>query len=120
MFWNETTVTRMTHRTKVIIAGSSVFLVLFAVIIVPNFVRALTTRSENACINNLRQIDGAKQQWALEYKKGSHYVPSWQDIRPYLGRGPDSTIPKCPHGGIYTIGKVGEMPKCTYPDDVVY
>src|SRR6266478_4702290 len=39
---------------------------LLAAIAIPNFVRARSTSQKNACINNLRQIDGAKQQWALE------------------------------------------------------
>ena len=39
---------------------------LLAAIAIPNFVKARTTSQTNACINNLRQIDGAKQQWALE------------------------------------------------------
>src|ERR1700691_4733209 len=41
---------------------------LLAAIAIPNFVRARTTSQMNACINNLRQIDGAKQQWALEHQ----------------------------------------------------
>ena len=39
---------------------------LLAAIAIPNFVRLARPRRQNACINNLRQIDGAKQQWALE------------------------------------------------------
>ena len=42
---------------------------LLAAIAIPNFVKARTTSQTNACINNLRQIDGAKQQWALENRK---------------------------------------------------
>ena len=42
---------------------------LLAAIAIPNFVRARQTAQTNACINNLRQIDGAKEQWALENKK---------------------------------------------------
>ena len=38
---------------------------LLAAIAIPNFVRARNTAQKNTCINNLRQIDGAKQQWAL-------------------------------------------------------
>ena len=38
---------------------------LLAAIAIPNFVRARQTSQTNACINNLRQIDAAKQQWAL-------------------------------------------------------
>ena len=43
---------------------------LLVAIAIPNFVRARTTSQQNACINNLRQIDGAAQTWALENKKG--------------------------------------------------
>ena len=42
---------------------------LLAAIAIPNFVKARTTAQRNACINNLRQIDGAKEQWALENNK---------------------------------------------------
>ncbi len=42
---------------------------LLAAIAIPNFVRARTQSQKNACINNLRQIDGAVQQWALENKQ---------------------------------------------------
>ena len=42
---------------------------LLAAIAIPNFIRARTTSQKNACINNLRQIDDAIQQWAMEKKK---------------------------------------------------
>ena len=42
---------------------------LLAAIAIPNFIKARTTSQMNACINNLRQIDGAEQQWALELKQ---------------------------------------------------
>ncbi len=39
---------------------------LLAAIAIPNFVKARATSQANACINNLRQIDGAINEWALE------------------------------------------------------
>jgi len=39
---------------------------LLAAIAIPSFMRARTTAQKNACINNLRQIEGAKEQYALE------------------------------------------------------
>ena len=57
---------------------------LLAAIAIPNFVRARTTSQRNACINNLRQIDGAKQQWALETKQAPTAVPGYPDISDYL------------------------------------
>ncbi len=49
----------------------------------------------NACLNNLRQIDAAKQQWALENRKTAETIPGAQDIAAYLKDG----VPKCPAGG---------------------
>ena len=45
-------------------------------IAIPNFVKARATSQQNACINNLRQIDAAKQQWALEKGKQATDVPT--------------------------------------------
>jgi outer membrane lipoprotein-sorting protein len=69
----------------------------------------------NACINNLRQIDAAKQEWALEKGKPNGTVVTEADIKPYIKLDPNGNIPKCPSGGKYTIGKVGELPTCSIP-----
>jgi septal ring factor EnvC (AmiA/AmiB activator) len=66
----------------------------------------------NACLNNLRQIDGAKQQWALENRKTAETIPSAQDIGAYLK---DGVLPKCPGGGAYTLNAVGAHPACSIP-----
>jgi hypothetical protein len=75
---------------------------------------ALSTeaRQRNACINNLRQIDAAKNQWALEKGKANGTAVTEADITPYIQGG---VLPKCPAGGKYTIGKVGENPTCSIP-----
>jgi hypothetical protein len=62
------------------------------------------------CISNLRLIDSAKNQWALENHKTNGNVGG-EDIQPYLGR--NAEIPKCPDGGNYTIDGIGEPPKCS-------
>src|SRR5947209_11423404 len=69
---------------------------LLATIAIPNFVRARLKAQQSACINNLRQIDGAKQTWALENKAGQTAVPNLGNIQPYLGRGTLGTAPTCP------------------------
>jgi len=97
--------------------------ILFAIILIPmmfaiaipNFVRARTTSQQNACINNLRLIDSAKQQWALEFRKQATDTPAMQDLKTYLGHGPNGDLPTCPAGGVYTVGPVGEKPTCTIP-----
>jgi len=65
--------------------------------------------ASSACINILRQIDGAKQQWALEKRKETNDIPSMIDIAQYIHGG----IPKCPVGGVYTLGPVAESPRCS-------
>jgi len=91
---------------------------LLAAIAIPNFVRARTTSQQNACINNLRQIDGAKQQWALEYKAAATVTPVQSDIQPYLGRGGNGTVPTCPSDSSstfttsYTINDLQTAPVC--------
>jgi prepilin-type N-terminal cleavage/methylation domain-containing protein len=69
---------------------------LLATIAIPNFVRARLKAQQSACINNLRQIDGAKQTWALEAKAGQNVTPNIGNIQPYLGRGAAGTAPTCP------------------------
>ncbi len=69
-----------------------------------------------SCINGLRMIDGSKQQWAFEKHLSASAVPTLEDLRPYL-RGRNETDLNwlhCPSGGVYTIGPVGEPPKCSY------
>ena len=67
---------------------------LLAAIAIPNFVRARTTSQKNACINNLRQIDGAVQQYALEMRTAT--VGTVAQLTPYLGKGAAGTWPTCP------------------------
>src|ERR1700760_3988874 len=69
---------------------------LLAAIAIPNFVHARTTAQQNACINNLRQIDGAKQQYALENKMAPTGTPTAAQIQPYMGRGVAGSLPACP------------------------
>ena len=67
---------------------------------------------QNTCINNLRMIDAAKQQWALEKSKNDDAVPSAHDLLPYLT---DGVFPVCPEGGTYTINAIGQLPACSIP-----
>ena len=83
---------------------------LLAAIAIPNFVKARTTAQKNACINNLRQIDGAKEQWALENKKVASDTPVDSDLM-----GTDKYIkvkPTCPAGGTYSYNNMVTKPAC--------
>jgi prepilin-type N-terminal cleavage/methylation domain-containing protein len=82
---------------------------LLAAIAIPSFVKARATSQQNACINNLRQIDSAKEQWALAQKKTNGDTPVTADINDYIK---GDTIPDCPAAGTYTYGNVGTNPVC--------
>jgi hypothetical protein len=97
--------------TNYVSVGLSVFLLpMMLAIAIPNFVKARQTSQMNACINNLRQIDGAKNEWALENGKKPGDVPTDQDLKPYFKKG---AFPICPAGGIYTIGAISNSPTCS-------
>jgi hypothetical protein len=71
--------------------------------------RARESVQRNACINNLRQIDGAKEQWALEHKKEAGDLIVMSEVDEYFKGG----HPKCPADGVYRYRKVGDTPLCS-------
>jgi prepilin-type N-terminal cleavage/methylation domain-containing protein len=91
---------------------------LLATIAIPNFMRARTTAQRTACINNLKQIDGAKQEWAMESKASPTATPSLANIQPYLGRGSAGTAPTCPADSSqtfatsYSVNDLSTAPTC--------
>ncbi|MGA3266020.1 MAG: hypothetical protein ABSE16_04270 [Verrucomicrobiota bacterium] len=76
---------------------------------------SLEVQQRYACINNLRQIDAAKNEWALEKGKPNGTPVAEDDIKPYIKLDADGNLPRCPAGGKYTIGNVGEKPTCSIP-----
>src|SRR5579859_3361553 len=89
-----------------------IFIPMMLAIAIPNFVKARDVAIQNACINNLRQIDAAKQQWALENGKNPGDVPTAEDLKPFFKNG---IFPTCPARGTYTIGAVSNAPTCSIP-----
>jgi prepilin-type N-terminal cleavage/methylation domain-containing protein len=87
---------------------------LLAAIAIPNFVKARATSQANACINNLRQIDAAANEWALEKGQTTGNTISYpNDLTPYIKLNSYNQIPGCPAGGSYTENTVGIVPTCT-------
>jgi prepilin-type N-terminal cleavage/methylation domain-containing protein len=87
---------------------------LLAAIAIPNFVRARATSQANACINNLRQIDAAANQWALEAKKkAGDTITLGTDLTPYIKLTSGGVLPPCPAAGTYTLASVGPSPTCS-------
>jgi prepilin-type N-terminal cleavage/methylation domain-containing protein len=87
---------------------------LLAAIAIPNFVKARASSQASACINNLTQIDGAAQQWALENNhKTGDAITYPNDLTPYIKLNSASSIPPCPSGGTYSCPSVGCIPTCS-------
>jgi prepilin-type N-terminal cleavage/methylation domain-containing protein len=92
---------------------------LLAGIAIPNFIKARETARKNACINNLRLIDGAIQQWALEDNINGSAQVKISALTPYLGRGGNGDVNgnvKCPSGGTYSVTTVDTKPSCSKSD----
>jgi type IV pilus assembly protein PilA len=87
---------------------------LLAAVAIPNLVTARKKAQKQACISNMKTIEGAKAAWALEAKKSDADVPTDADLF-----GPDKNIrdkPSCPSGGTYDLKAVSERPTCTVPE----
>ncbi len=87
---------------------------LLAAIAIPNLVHARETSQQKVCINNLRQIDGGAQNWALEHNKQPSDPYTFDDVKPYLKLDSQGNMAGCPSGGTYNPGtSVGNPPTCT-------
>jgi hypothetical protein len=69
-----------------------------------------STSPLNLCLNNLRMIDGAKDQFVIEHHLTNGVAVKQQDISPYL---PDGKLPVCVKGGQYTINVSGSNAVCS-------
>jgi len=78
-------------------------------IAVPNFVRARDSSRTQSCIANLRQIDSAKEQWAMDNKKNTGDTMAMGDLAGVYMK----STPSCPAGGTYTLNAVGTNPTCS-------
>src|SRR5689334_16943477 len=79
-------------------------------IAVPNFIRARESSRAKSCVSNLKQIDSAKEQWAMDNKKTSADTPATTDL--YGTTKYVKSTPACPASGTYTINAVGTAPAC--------
>jgi prepilin-type N-terminal cleavage/methylation domain-containing protein len=87
---------------------------LLAAIAIPNFIRARQKSQQNACINNLRQIDAAINEWALENGQTTGAsVSSVMTVSLYIKLNSNSSVPGCPAGGTYATTTVGATPQVT-------
>lgn len=82
---------------------------LLAAIAIPSFLNARTRSQRSACQNNLRQLSGAMDQYALDHNNTAPTALS--DIcgaTLYVKQ-----TPTCPAGGSYTLGALGSDATCS-------
>ena len=103
-------------RPKTTFTWVAIIVIIFPVVamVTPNLLPAKENRNRTSCTNNLRLIESAKEQWALENNKTNSETPEWKDVLPYLGRG-GGVMPKCSQDGTYSLRPVGVHPTCSYP-----
>ena len=86
-------------------------------IAVPNFISARSNSQKNTCVSNLKQIESAKEQWAMVNKKGATDTPTSTDLVGDATSGFLKAYPECPTGGSYTIGNMSTRPVCSKSAD---
>jgi prepilin-type N-terminal cleavage/methylation domain-containing protein len=79
-------------------------------IAIPNFLRARESSKAKSCQGNLRQVETAKEQWAMDTKAAAAATPVAADLAPDYIKG---TFPTCPSAGVYTIGDMNTRPVCS-------
>ncbi|MEN6371671.1 MAG: prepilin-type N-terminal cleavage/methylation domain-containing protein [Armatimonadota bacterium] len=85
-------------------------------IAIPSYLTVRANSQECLCCTHLRHLQDAKERWAMENKKKNTDTPAFDDLIPaYL-----KEIPKCPCGGEYKLGSVGENTTCTIPNHKIY
>lgn len=82
---------------------------LLAAIAIPNLVKARTMSRMNICVNNLRLIEHATEQAALELGTASGAVPAAATVNTYIKGG----APVCPNTGAYTYPATGGNASCS-------
>ena len=103
-------------RRKWVIQGLCLVLPMVGLAAVLCFTQSFTTRCHpmsplNACVANLKQLEGAKANWVLEERRRPQDIPSIADLigpTRYIAR-----LPACPSGGVYTYGRADKPPTCS-------
>jgi competence protein ComGC len=87
---------------------------ILAVIIIPNLIKARPIHNAQPCLNNLREIEAAANQFAIvHHKVVGDPINFPDDLTPFMRLNSDGKIPSCPWGGVYSMKRVGDTPTCS-------
>ena len=88
---------------------------LLAAIAIPSFVKARNTSQQNACINNLRQVDSAKEQAAMAMRWADNQATDAETYRAAVNAYIKAGEHTCPgDNAAYTYNVIGENPICAF------
>jgi prepilin-type N-terminal cleavage/methylation domain-containing protein len=80
-------------------------------IAVPNFIRARESSRAKSCQANLKQIDSAKEQYAMDNRlNAGGAVP---DGALWAAGAYIKAEPRCPSNGTYTVAAISTNPSCS-------
>src|SRR5258706_10596073 len=83
---------------RIVIIGAITIVVVVGVAVLPNLITSRKISAINACVNNLRAIEGAKHLWAVENRKTNGEAVTWENLRGYfIDRDPNEKL-VCPGG----------------------
>ena len=105
----------MIRPLKIAGATTAIAIVVYAFL---SFISLMSIREPlpgQACIANLKGFDVAKELWALEKGK-TNLNESPMDAALFGATLYIREKPKCPEGGIYSLGKLSERPTCSIAD----
>ena len=88
---------------------------LLAAIAIPSFMKVRTSSQQNACINNLRQIEASKEQWALEARIAQGAAANKTEVDKYI-----KVSPSCPANGTYNYTTIGTDATCTITSPLIH
>jgi hypothetical protein len=84
---------------------------IVALFVTPSLEIKSVLSSRNICINNTRVIEAIKEEWRYRNDATNGTKVTWDDIATYFTNG----FPRCPDGGKYELGRIGEPVMCSNP-----
>ncbi|MBS1704156.1 MAG: prepilin-type N-terminal cleavage/methylation domain-containing protein [Armatimonadetes bacterium] len=86
-------------------------------IAVPSFIQARQSGRRSSCLANMKEIESAKEQWAMDNRKSNGDTVAFTDLvgmTLYM-----KSTPSCAEGGTYSLNPIGTVPTCTVSGHVL-
>lgn len=100
-------------RTKLgVTIPLAIAVVLLAAVILPSWDPGRRVARQNQCLNNMRIIERAKANWTEARNRQPNEIPTMTDL--FAAELEFKFAPVCPSGGTYSVGCVGEKPRCSW------